>query len=972
MDHKFSRQAARIINAPYFYQGKGLERIRQKVYLRDQLIKSESFADLPQNAKTIVRLAVRSLRAASAKLSVDNSEEETDTSLLYGEPEVGTIASAMMDTAKEPKGKTTRVGRDVKKRLPKGRHRTLFKRLRVKKRWLRSVSLAVDDEGDGADRLQLIAEILVLLFKDKAEEETKKLLGDVDISAALAMLATPKVTRRYGKQPGPGWTRGGTSRKGQQIWIYGASTGGAAAAPTPTAPTAPPVSAPTPSAPAPPPAPSTAGSPAPPLRAGGQQARASSIAAYNDAMKKLTPNPSLGYPGRQLTTPEKASLAKKLTNMPISMLRSLHTALGGTGATGNMKATVTAVKSLLTGTPAAAASPTPSPAPAPSPTPTTPAPTPTTPAPTPTTPAPTPAAPSPTGTPGTRPIDKLAPALQPHAANIRAIALAYLDNFISHSEAMSAISAETRQLSNLGLAEVANAMGVRAGSSASTYAYISAVVRADPGHPVTSNPYIPLPSPPGPPPRPGLVWNPTTHRWILAPASTPTPTPSPAPTPFAKARRTPLGTPSVTPSGPVPPETIFTTGTPQPGTLNGVAFSSAPPKFWEKVKDVDIKEPPPARHIDRASVMIQEPDGRIWIVKPTNDYGGRGHTFPGGGVEPGLTDQQNALKEVWEETGLQVEITGHLGDFKDSNTGKNGRLYIGRRVGGAPWDAKIESHIIDQKTGKPAAESETVVLATPEHALKLLKRTDDLAQLMTVNPIPIDTAVEGTGSEPLKKLVDALEPARKAYEGQKKAKGQTKTGNAYLHTIQDMRGLNEKPKVISKSDMDKLIAQGGHIEMMRGLKDAGYGRGAQTAKEMAEEFKRGDHFSGYGIFGSGTYADATKGHNNVCTQYAGYGGSGAIIRMALPKTAKIITFAELEKKVPKAPELFKNNGYEAGGSGSVTECWRGVQAALAGYDAIVQDGNSVSHRHYGTNFHIILNRSILVVQEEDAAGHRIK
>src|SRR5206468_2225742 len=113
-------------------------------------------------------------------------------------------------------------------------------------------------------------------------------------------------------------------------------------------------------------------------------------------------------------------------------------------------------------------------------------------------------------------------------------------------------------------------------------------------------------------------------------------------------------------------------------------------------------------------------DGRIWIVQPTNQFGNRKHTLPGGGVEPGLTDQQNALKEVWEETGLQVEITGHLGDFIDSNNGNNGRLYVGRRVGGAPWDAKIEQHIIDPKTGKPAAESDSVMLVTKERAAQLL------------------------------------------------------------------------------------------------------------------------------------------------------------------------------------------------------------------------------------------------------------
>src|SRR5207249_3321604 len=130
----------------------------------------------------------------------------------------------------------------------------------------------------------------------------------------------------------------------------------------------------------------------------------------------------------------------------------------------------------------------------------------------------------------------------------------------------------------------------------------------------------------------------------------------------------------------------------------------------------------------------------------------------------------------WEETGLQVEITGHLGDFEDSNNGNNGRLYIGKRVGGTPWDAKVESFIIDQKTGKPAAESSEVVLVTPERAAQLLHRTDDLAQLMAVAPIPVNTATRGAGSEPLKKFVAAIKPAVQDFLDKKSAAGVSRPG----------------------------------------------------------------------------------------------------------------------------------------------------------------------------------------------------
>ncbi len=457
----------------------------------------------------------------------------------------------------------------------------------------------------------------------------------------------------------------------------------------------------------------------------------------------------------------------------------------------------------------------------------------------------------------------------------------------------------------------------------------------------------------------------------------PAPTPPPAPAnPLGRGANVVTGTPATgaapsAPSGsPPPPRQTWETGKPQPGVVvNGVPFTSAPPKFWEKTKDVDVGEPPPlpGKKINRVGILIQEPDGRVWICQPTNSYGNRKHTWPGGGVEPGLTDQQNALKEVWEETGLQCEITGHLGDFEDSNNGNNGRLYIGRRIGGAPWDAKVEDGkhgpvIRNNRTGQFAAESEAVDLVTPEAAAKLLHRTDDLAQLMTVHPIAVNTPTRGKGSEPLKKFLAAIRPRMEQYKKEQKAKGQYH-GVAELHVVQQMRGFNGKPKVVSKKSMDALLAKGEHVELLRGMAPTG----GKTGDELAEQYRSGDHFPGHGVFGCGTYADGNKGYANVARTYAGH--SGAVIRIALPKTAKVIKASELEKMVATNPEAFK--GYRATGGKLPEEDWLGVQAALAGYDAIEVDGKSKRHGAYGKGFYSILNRSILVVQKESARGHVI-
>src|SRR5207302_1070147 len=157
---------------------------------------------------------------------------------------------------------------------------------------------------------------------------------------------------------------------------------------------------------------------------------------------------------------------------------------------------------------------------------------------------------------------------------------------------------------------------------------------------------------------------------------------------------------------------------------------------------------------------------------------------------------------------------------------------------------------------------------------------------------------------------------------------------------QNMRGFNNKPEVVKKNDFDKLMKGGNHIELLRGLRDSGYGKGAVTADKLADDFRNGEHFPGHGIYGSGTYSDSTSGHNNMASSYSGY-GTGATLRMALPKTAKIVKISELEKQVPFAPKEFE--GYASKGGKANYECWLGVQAALAGYDAIHMDGHSSRH-----------------------------
>lgn len=109
----------------------------------------------------------------------------------------------------------------------------------------------------------------------------------------------------------------------------------------------------------------------------------------------------------------------------------------------------------------------------------------------------------------------------------------------------------------------------------------------------------------------------------------------------------------------------------------------------------DLKEPPPPKSsLPMASgVVTIEPDGRLWMVSPTDGYGGYETTFPKGKLDhKGLALQANAVKEGFEESGLKVRITGYLGDFK--RTTSMTRLYLAERVSGDPTDMGWESQAV--------------------------------------------------------------------------------------------------------------------------------------------------------------------------------------------------------------------------------------------------------------------------------------
>lgn len=146
----------------------------------------------------------------------------------------------------------------------------------------------------------------------------------------------------------------------------------------------------------------------------------------------------------------------------------------------------------------------------------------------------------------------------------------------------------------------------------------------------------------------------------------------------------------------------FVPGGDCPGELNGIAFASwlNHPEYdedWDEVEGqlAELKEP--AMQLKpglkpASGCVIEEPDGRVWLVSPTDQYGGYKNTFPKGKEIDDVTWQANAIKEAYEEAGLQVRITGFIGDVARSTSVT--RYYRAVRVSGMPVDMGWESQAV--------------------------------------------------------------------------------------------------------------------------------------------------------------------------------------------------------------------------------------------------------------------------------------
>ncbi len=66
-----------------------------------------------------------------------------------------------------------------------------------------------------------------------------------------------------------------------------------------------------------------------------------------------------------------------------------------------------------------------------------------------------------------------------------------------------------------------------------------------------------------------------------------------------------------------------------------------------------------------AATAVVEREGRVLLIKRGNQPGYGRWSMPGGYVDRGEVVEEAAAREVWEETGLRVEINGLVGLFSE-------------------------------------------------------------------------------------------------------------------------------------------------------------------------------------------------------------------------------------------------------------------------------------------------------------------
>jgi hypothetical protein len=200
-------------------------------------------------------------------------------------------------------------------------------------------------------------------------------------------------------------------------------------------------------------------------------------------------------------------------------------------------------------------------------------------------------------------------------------------------------------------------------------------------------------------------------------------------------------------------------------------------------------------------------------------------------------------------------------------------------------------------------------------------------------------------------------------------------GDNALKIIAERQGFTDKPKSVETiEDLQEIQKTEGGRLVYRGLADfsqkaidMGMARDpalyddtanipiTYSAQQAINDFREGEYYAGWGMFGNGTYTtssvDTASSYANTVEESEGKLGNGRVMAMLIPKSAKMPSESEV-KAVVKALNYTSIESTHENNIGRVLAT-RGYQAYDSGYVQSDKMGNIV-----------ILDRSMLTVAKE--------
>ena len=117
------------------------------------------------------------------------------------------------------------------------------------------------------------------------------------------------------------------------------------------------------------------------------------------------------------------------------------------------------------------------------------------------------------------------------------------------------------------------------------------------------------------------------------------------------------------------------------------------------------------------------------------------------------------------------------------------------------------------------------------------------------------------------------------------------SGDLALVEIRERQGFNGPPRLASRAELDRAVADGEVTETFRGFNGDG-------AAAYAEQYRTGEQYPGSGVYGNGTYVANDRSQAELFAGRWEPGSDvGEVMRLGLRTDAKVVSIAKLQAEM---------------------------------------------------------------------------